>query len=124
MSDADDHFERGKREFLVGWMQEAVSYLERASRLEPGNPAFRELLGVAYFRSMRWTEAENEFRAVLDVSPENDFAHYALARSLEQQGRDTEANKHYELAKSLRPDSPRHSTRNRYRELDETQSPP
>ena len=49
----------------------------------------------------RWTEAEAEFRAVLELSPADDYAHYALGRTLEKQGRDAEANGHYKLASSL-----------------------
>ena len=38
--------------------------------------------------SRRWDEAEAEFRAVLELSPTDDYAHYALGRVLEKQGRD------------------------------------
>ena len=38
--------------------------------------------------SRRWDEAEAEFRAVLELSPTDDYAHYALGRALEKQGRD------------------------------------
>ena len=39
----------------------------------------------------------------LEIAPTDDYAHYALGRALEKQGRDAEANGHYKLASSLRP---------------------
>ena len=48
--------------------------------------------------------------------PVNDYAHYALGRCLEKQGRDVEANSHYKLASSLRPGSDQY--RARIRDLD------
>ena len=53
---------------------------------------------------------------MLELSPVNDYAHYALGRCLEKQGRDAEANRHYKLASSLRPGSEQY--RARIRELD------
>ena len=53
---------------------------------------------------------------MLELSPVNDYAHYALGRCLEKQGRDVEANRHYKLASSLRPGSEQY--RARIRELD------
>src|SRR5262245_23512685 len=95
---------------------QATVPLERAKRLEPAKASIREALGIAYFRLRRWEEAEAEFRAVLELSPTDDYAHYALGRSLEQQGRAAEANGHYKLASSMAPASTRYSSR--IRELD------
>ena len=53
---------------------------------------------------------------MLELSPVNDYAHYALGRCLEKQGRDREANVHYKLASSLDPGSEQY--RARIRELD------
>ena len=77
--------------------------LEKAKRLEPDKASIREALGIAYFRIMRWAEAEAEFRKVLDISPADDYAHYALGRALRNQGRLEEAATHLKLARSLRP---------------------
>jgi Flp pilus assembly protein TadD len=95
---------------------QATVSLEKAKRLEPHKASIREALGIAYFRIQRWAEAESEFRAILELSPADDYAHYALGRSLEKQGRAAEANRHYKLASSLRPDSEQYSSR--IRELD------
>ena len=82
---------------------QATVALEKAKKLEPEKASIREALGIAYFRIRRWEEAEAEFRKALELSPVNDYAHYALGRCLEQQGRHHEANGHYKLASSLRP---------------------
>jgi Flp pilus assembly protein TadD len=85
--------------------------LEKAKRLEPEKASIREALGIAYFRIRRWAEAEAEFRAVLELSPTDDYAHYALGRALEKQGRTAEANGHFKLARSMQPGSSEYAAR-------------
>ena len=48
---------------------------------------------------------------MLELSPTDDYAHYALGRALEKQGRDAEANGHYKLASSLSPTSEHYAER-------------
>jgi len=90
--------------------------LEKAKRLEPDKASIREALGIAYFRLQRWEDAEEEFRAMLELAPVDDYAHYALGRCLEKQGREHEANGHYKLASSLRPGEAAYASR--IRDLD------
>jgi Flp pilus assembly protein TadD len=90
---------------------QATVALEKAKRREPDKASIREALGIAYFRLRRWREAEAEFRSLLELSPVNDYAHYALGRCLEKQGRQAEANGHYKLASSLRPASAQYRAR-------------
>jgi len=85
--------------------------LEKAKRREPDKASIREALGIAYFRIRNWEAAESEFRAILELSPADDYAHYALGRCLEKQGRDAEANGHYKLASSLRPGEAHYAAR-------------
>lgn len=105
MSEAYDLFQEGRSRLRSGQSLEATVALEQAKRLEPAKASIREALGIAYFRSRRFTEAEAEFRALLELSPTDHYAHYALGRSLEQQGRGDEANTHYRLARSMDPRS-------------------
>jgi Flp pilus assembly protein TadD len=109
-------FQQGRAHLKRGMPAQATVALEKAKRREPEKASIREALGIAYFRIRRWEEAEAEFRKVLELSPVNDYAHYALGRSLEKQGRDREANAHYKLASSLRPGSKQY--RARIREFD------
>ena len=103
MSEVYDYFQQGRRHLRKGMAAQATVPLEKAKRREPNKASIRESLGIAYFRIGRYDEAAAEFRAVLQLSPADDYAHYALGRCLEKQGKDAEANGHYKLASSLRP---------------------
>jgi Flp pilus assembly protein TadD len=98
-----DLFQQGKAHLKQGMAAQATVPLEKAKKREPDKASIREALGIAYFRIRRYGEAEREFRAMLDLSPADDYAHYALGRCLEKLGKDAEANGHYKLARSLRP---------------------
>ena len=116
MSDTYNLFQQGRAQLRKGMAAQATVPLEKAKRREPDKASIREALGIAYFRLRRWEEAELEFRAMLELSPTDDYARYALGRCLEKQGRAAEANGQYKLASSLRPDSKRYSSR--IRDLD------
>jgi Flp pilus assembly protein TadD len=111
MTDAYDLFQEGRQRLQNGMIAQATVPLERAKRLEPDKASIREALGIAYFRLRRWAEAEAEFRAVLDLSPTDHYAHYALGRALEQQGRRAEANGHYKLASTMEPNTEHYAER-------------
>jgi Flp pilus assembly protein TadD len=111
MSDAYETFQEGQRRLRKGMTAQATVPLEKAKRLEPQKASIREALGIAYFRLRRWSEAEAEFRAVIEMSPTDHYAHYALGRALEKQGRASEANGHYKLASSMEPASKRYASR-------------
>ena len=105
MSTAYDLYQQGRSHLRSGMPAQATVALEKAKRLEPEKASIREALGIAYFRIRRWSEAESEFRKVLELSPTDDYAHYALGRALGNQGRQDEAATHLKLARSLRPRS-------------------
>ena len=117
MPDTYELFQQGRRHLRKGMAAQATVPLEKAKRLEPGKASIREALGIAYFRLARWKEAEQEFRTIVEeLEPTDHYAHYALGRALEQQGRDAEANGHYKLASSMQPSSETYSSR--IRDLD------
>src|SRR5262245_52161349 len=103
MSDVYDYFQEGRERLRKGQTAQATVPLEKAKRRAPDKASIRETLGIAYFRLGRYDEAEAEFRAALELSPVDDYAHYALGRCLEKQGKMIEANGHYKLARSLKP---------------------
>ena len=109
-------FQQGRAQLKKGMPAQATVALEKAKRREPEKASIREALGIAYFRIHRYAEAESEFRKVLELAPVDDYAHYALGRCLEKQGREREANGHYKLASSLRPGSAAYESR--IRDLD------
>ena len=102
MSETYDLFQQGSAYLGEGRAAQATVALEKAKRREPDKASIREALGIAYLRIQRWEEAESEFRAMLELAPADDYAHYALGRCLEKQGKAHEANGHYKLA-SLAP---------------------
>jgi Flp pilus assembly protein TadD len=103
MSDTYDLFQKGREQLRSGMAAQATVSLEKAKRREPSSRSIREALGIAYFRLSRWEEAEAEFRALLELSPADEWAHYALGRALVNQGRREEATPYFKLARSLRP---------------------
>lgn len=103
MTDTYDLFQKGRAHLRGGRPAQATVALEKAKRREPRSRSIREALAIAYFRLGRWEEAEAEFRALVDLAPADEFAHYGLARSLVNQGRRHDATPHIKLARSLRP---------------------
>ena len=111
-SAAYDLFREGQKRLRSGMTAQATVPLEKAKRLEPTKASIREALGIAYFRLARWRDAEREFRTIVeDLSPTDHYAHYALGRALERQGKKAEANGHYKLASSMEPGSETYSSR-------------
>ena len=118
MSETFDLFQQGRAHLKKGRAAQATVAREKAKRREPEKASIREALGIAYFRIHRYEEAESEFRKMLELAPVDDYAHYALGRCLEKQGRQAEANGHYKLASSLRPGQADYESR--IRDLDES----
>lgn len=110
-SETYDLFQQGRKHLRSGMPAQATVALEKAKKREPNKASIREALGIAYFRMHRWEEAEREFRKMLELAPTDDYAHYALGRVLEKQGRDQEANGHYKLASSLSPGTAHYEAR-------------
>ena len=111
MSDTYELFREGKERLSKGMAAQATVPLEKAKLREPDKASIREALGIAYFRIRNYDAAESEFRAVLELSPTDDYAHYALGRCLEKQGRAAEANGHYKLASRMRPGEAHYASR-------------
>jgi len=105
MTETFELFQQGREYLAKGRAAQATVALEKAKAREPDKASIREALGIAYFRIKRYIEAETEFRKMLELAPVDDYAHYALGRCLEKQGREHEANGHYKLASSMRPGS-------------------
>ena len=111
MSETYDLFQQGQAHLRKGRAAQATVALEKAKRREPRKASIREALGIAYLRIQRYEEAEQEFRMLLELSPADDYAHYALGRALEKQGKEAEANGHFKLASSLRPQNEHYASR-------------
>jgi Flp pilus assembly protein TadD len=97
-------YKRGSELLENGDFAAAAIPLERARKLEPDKTSIREALGRAYYRSGRFGPAAEEFEAVVERAPVNDFAHFCLGRALEKTGRRERARHHAVLAAGMRPD--------------------
>ena len=102
-SEAYDLFQQGRAHLRGGRPTQAAEALEKAKRQEPDKASIREALGIAYFRVSRWSEAEVEFRKLVELAPTDPFAHKALARTLDRLGRSEDAAQHHALARALQP---------------------
>jgi Flp pilus assembly protein TadD len=81
----------------------AIVPLTRARELEPDKTSIREALGRALFHAQRYERAAEEFEAITETAPTNDYALFCLGRSMQLLGRHREACHPLALACSLRP---------------------
>ncbi|ATL82150.1 tetratricopeptide repeat protein [Streptomyces samsunensis] len=81
----------------------AVKLLDSVISAHPENTAARLLRARAFFLAAQLRAAELEFQLVLEREPDNAFAHFALARTLERANRPAEATRHFRLAAALDP---------------------
>ena len=92
-----ESFLRGRRFFELGDYRGAARILASVAEVEPTNRTLLELLGRAYFHSAQLRRAEQTFRRLVELDPVDAWAHVALARALERQGRVDEAGPHRRL---------------------------
>jgi Flp pilus assembly protein TadD len=90
-------FIQGRRHFDLGDFIGAARILAPVAETEPTNRTVLELLGRAYFHSAQLRRAEATFRRLVELDPVDAWAHAALARALERQGRDSEAGAYRRL---------------------------
>ncbi len=103
MEDVYDLYRRGTELLEAGHNHQAAIPLTRASELAPDKTSVREALGRALFHIQRYEEAAEEFQAVVDRAPTNDFALFCLGRCLQLLGRHAEARQPLALAATLQP---------------------
>lgn len=103
-----EHFQMGRELLDSGNPAQAAVRLEKAREAAPGKASVRETLGRAYFELARFREAEREFRAVVQIDPSNDYAHFCLSRALQRRGRFQQAEAHLKLAQAMSPDEERY----------------
>jgi Flp pilus assembly protein TadD len=81
----------------------AVKLLDAVIDAHPENTAARLLRARAFFAAAQLRPAELEFAVVLEREPDNAYAHFALGRTYERQGKDDQARRHFRLAAALDP---------------------
>ncbi len=103
--DAYTAFSEGMRLLADGNAHAAVIALEHAREREPAKGSVREALARAYFRTGRFSAAEQEFNATLDIEPVNDYAQYGVGLCRLKAGDRARARGHLRLATVMRPDN-------------------
>ncbi|MCF6521528.1 tetratricopeptide repeat protein [Streptomyces sp. JJ36] len=81
----------------------AVKLLDSVLDAHPDHTAARLLRARAFFLGAQLRSAEREFLTVLEREPDNAYAHFALARTLQRSSRPDEARRHFRLAAALDP---------------------
>ncbi|MEV6317478.1 tetratricopeptide repeat protein [Streptomyces sp. NPDC051776] len=81
----------------------AIQLLDKVIEAHPESGAARLLRARAYFLAARLRSAEREFQHIVDLEPDNAFAHFALGRTLQRANRPDEAIRHFRLAAALDP---------------------
>ncbi len=103
MDDVYELFIRGTELLEAGHNHQAAIPLSRARDLAPDKTSIREALGRALFGARRYEQASEEFQAVVDRAPTNDYALFCLGRSLQLLGRHAEARRPLALAACMQP---------------------
>jgi tetratricopeptide (TPR) repeat protein len=103
MDDVYELYRRGSELLDAGHHHQATIPLSRARDLAPDKTSIREALGRALFHAQRYEQAAQEFEAVIERAPTDDFALFCLGRCLQLLGRHAEARKPLALAACLQP---------------------
>ena len=95
-------YERAQVYFEMNDYAQAARLLEPFAAEQPRSVSVRLLLARAYYHSAQLRRAEAEFRAVTELDPVEDYAWFALGRTLERQNRHAEAAPCFRLASAMR----------------------
>ena len=82
----------------------AAQVLQRAANAEPASRSVREALARAQFDTGQYAAAADNFRAIVEASPTDDYAHFGLGLSLARAGDHAAAAEYLALAVAMRPD--------------------
>ncbi|MDD5730513.1 MAG: tetratricopeptide repeat protein [Candidatus Omnitrophica bacterium] len=80
--------------------------LKNAAKLEPGNVDIYKSLGIVYLRQKKLKDAENTFRLILDLSPNDSEAHFYLANIYDETNNRPAAIEELKKTLQLKPDYP------------------
>jgi predicted Zn-dependent protease len=78
--------------------RQAIEILDTAIESEPGSSSLRTLRAWAYFQTAQLGKAEVELAELVEESPTDVWARFALGRVLERQSRYADALPHMRLA--------------------------
>jgi uncharacterized protein (AIM24 family) len=97
------HYNRGREAFQEGRYAEARRELEAAQRLRPDDADVLNLLGLVYFKTNAFPEAEVIYRRLIGENPNVFILHSNLGLILFKEGKNEEAEQFLRRAIDLRP---------------------
>lgn len=97
------HYNRGREAFQEGRYAEARRELESAQRMRPDDADVLNLLGLVYFKTNAFPEAEVIYRRLIRENPNVFILHSNLGLILFKQGKHDEAETFLRRAIELRP---------------------
>ncbi|MGB4324814.1 MAG: tetratricopeptide repeat protein [Candidatus Nanopelagicales bacterium] len=97
-------------ELLNSGNSNAAAILFTRLREEDSSPAVLEGQGRALFDGKRYAEAAEVLQDLVDLSPDNDYAHFALGLSLWRLQEFVRARDHLAMAFVMRPDRSEYGT--------------
>lgn len=102
--EAYDWYRRGTALLEQGNAAAAAELLAWAARAEPEAASIREAWARALFDARRFDDAEREFRILVDLVPDDDYARFGLGLTLWRLRQFPEAAEHLAMATVMRPD--------------------
>lgn len=108
--DAYDWFRRGSALLEQGNSAAAAELLAWAVAAEPEAASIREAYARALFDARRFVDAEREFRALVSLAPDDDYARFGLGMALWRLRQFPEAAEHLAMAAVMRPDRPEYGS--------------
>ena len=99
--DLYEEFRRAELFLRADQPAEAVRILEPVAQFAPESTAGLELMARALFASAQLNRAETALRELTGRCPDDGWAHFALARTLERLGRPDEAGGYRRIAAAL-----------------------
>ena len=104
MSELYDLFKSGTRLLEAGDFHAATVPLGRAREMDPDKDSIHEAYGRALFGAHRYREAAEEFGAIAQHNPTDDYALFCWGRALQLQGKHAEARAPLSQAVLLKPE--------------------
>ncbi len=87
-----------------GRVQEAITFLERASGMDEQNSSLHYVLGNLYYKNKDFDQAYIHFKDVIDLQPESADAYFFAGRSVHSLGDQEEAAGYFQKFLKLQPD--------------------
>jgi Flp pilus assembly protein TadD len=105
-----DWYRRGMSLLDSGNPAAAAALLEHAVQAEPDSRSLREGLARAQYAARDFEAARDNFAAIVEVAPSDDYAHFGLGLAQLRTGALDDAAEHLALAVAMRPENKHYGT--------------